>query len=318
MPKINQVITPKITNDFRLALEDWASWLTNERRISKNTFDSYRRDIYNFINFINEYKGEIPSLSILNTLSPTDFRAWVSSRITDGLSRSSVARAVSSLRNLFRFLDFHGHITNQSLAVIKTPSPSKPIPKPLTEIEALELLRHATDFSSNPWVKARDTAILTMLYGSGLRISEALNLNQGDFSGNQVIKIVGKGQKERVVPVLSIVNQRIETYRNLCPFPREKNKPLFYGLRGGRLNPRIVQRTVRAIRTKIGLPQTATPHSLRHSFATHLLASGGDLRTIQELLGHSSLSTTQMYTEVDSNRLMEVHNRSHPRAISTG
>jgi integrase/recombinase XerC len=240
----------------------------------------------------------------------------MTARLKEGRSRTTIARAMSALRNLFRFLDRTGLVHNQALAAVKAPKPTKSVPKPLLPEDALALLRRALEAATEPWIGARNVAVLTLLYGCGLRIDEALSLNQVDAPAGDVMMVTGKGNKQRVVPVLPVVRDAIENYRALCPYSNETEKPLFYGSRGGRLNPGIVQRTMRGLRADLGLPETATPHALRHSFATHLLARGGDLRTIQELLGHASLSTTQRYTDVDAARLIEVYDRFHPRAVS--
>jgi integrase/recombinase XerC len=301
--------------DLQAALEDWRRWLITERRTSDHTVDGYCRDIAAFLGFLNDYRGETPNLPILADLKPAEFRAWLASRLQDGLSRTSIARAMSALRNLFRFLDRTGRVHNPALNAVKVPKPPKSVPKPLNADDALALLRRASETATEPWVGARDVAILALLYGCGLRIDEALSLNQRDVPTGEVMTITGKGNKQRIVPVLPVVTDAIGVYRSACPFPLDADRPLFYGSRGARLNAGIVQRTMRRLRADLGLPDTATPHALRHSFATHLLAGGGDLRTIQELLGHASLSTTQRYTDVDTRQLINVYDRSHPRAI---
>ncbi|MEX2455645.1 MAG: tyrosine recombinase XerC [Rhodospirillaceae bacterium] len=301
--------------DLRAALGDWQRWLADERRTSQHTIDGYCRDVAAFLQFLSDHLGEHADLSALAGLRPADFRAWLAARLNAGLSRTSIARAMSSLRNLFRFLDRTGRVHNQSLAAVKAPKPPRSVPKPLNADDALALLRRAAEAAPEPWIAARDVAILTLLYGCGLRIDEALSLNQRDMPRGDTMMITGKGNKQRVVPVLPVVADALRAYRAACPFPGEPDRPLFYGLRGARLNPGVVQRTMRSLRADLGLPDTATPHALRHSFATHLLAGGGDLRTIQELLGHASLSTTQRYTDVDTQKLIEVYDRAHPRAV---
>lgn len=302
--------------DLLAALEDWQRWLITERRTSPHTVDAYCRDVASFLEFIRDHRGETADLPALADLTPADFRAWLAARLGDGLSRTSITRAMSALRNLFRFLDRTGRVDNQSLAAVKAPKPPKSVPKPLNAEDAVALLRRAVELAPEPWVGARDVAILTLLYGCGLRIDEALSLNQEDAPAGDTMSITGKGNKERIVPVLPVVIDAVNRYRDACPYSTEADNPLFYGARGARLNPGIVQRTMRTLRADLGLPETATPHALRHSFATHLLAGGGDLRTIQELLGHASLSTTQRYTDVDTQKLIEVYDRAHPRAAS--
>ena len=316
MPGAEKLIRFTAQADLLAAIDDWRRWLITERRTSDHTVDGYCRDLAAFLEFLQEHQGETPDLATLADLTPADFRSWLAARIRAGLSRTSIARAMSALRNLFRFLDRTGRVSNQALAAVKAPKPPKSVPKPLNIEDALLLLHRAAEIAAEKWVGARDVALLTLLYGCGLRIDEALSLNQREAPAGDTMMITGKGNKQRVVPVLPVVIDAIAVYRAACPFPSGTDMPLFYGVRGGRLNPGIVQRTMRTLRADLGLPETATPHALRHSFATHLLAGGGDLRTIQELLGHASLSTTQRYTDVDTQKLIEVYDRSHPRALA--
>ncbi|MEC7489746.1 MAG: tyrosine recombinase XerC [Pseudomonadota bacterium] len=301
--------------DLVAAIDDWRRWLTTERRTSTHTVDGYCRDLSRFLNFLKKHRGEVPNFLMLSDLEPLDFRSWIASRLRDGLSRTTVSRSMSAVRNFFRFLDQTDRVHNHSLVSVSAPKPHKSVPKPLNSQDAIALLRRALEVARQPWVGARDVAILTLLYGCGLRIDEALGLNQRDAPTGKTIVITGKGNKQRIVPILPTVIDTVDTYRKICPYSTRNDQPLFYGARGARLNPGIIQRTVRTLRSDLGLPETATPHALRHSFATHLLAGGGDLRTIQELLGHASLSTTQRYTDVDTTKLVEVYNRAHPRAI---
>ena len=316
MPGPGRLIRFAAQPDLLAALEDWQRWLSAERRTAANTVDGYRRDVATFLDFIADHTGGAADLATLSDLRPADFRAWLAARLDDGLSRTSLARAMSALRNLFRFLDRTGRVHNQALAAIKTPKPPKAVPKPLAAADAIEVIRHAVEIAPEPWVGARDAAIFALLYGCGLRIDEALSLDQRQAPESDTMVVTGKGNKQRVVPVLPVVVDAVRAYRACCPWSTEPDRPLFYGARGGRLNAGVVQRTMRAIRADLGLPDSATPHALRHSFATHLLSGGGDLRTIQELLGHASLSTTQRYTDVDTDRLIEVYDRSHPRAVT--
>ncbi len=309
--------------DLLAALEDWRLWLVAERRMSTHTVSAYCRDVAAFLKFLrthpNETDKQLPPADItaLTKLTATDFRRWLATLLASGLTRTSTTRKMSSLRNMFRFLDRNGWVGNPALAAVTTPKPHKSVPKPLNADDALALLRRAIEVAREPWIGARDVAILAMLYGCGLRIDEALSLNQGDVPSGDSIVITGKGKKERIVPVLPAVIEAVSKYREACPYPTDANKPLFYGARGARLNPGILQRTVRTLRADLGLAETVTPHALRHSFATSLLIGGGDLRTIQELLGHASLSSTQRYTDVDTQRLSEVYNRAHPRATAS-
>jgi integrase/recombinase XerC len=308
------LIRTPAAGDLIEAANAWRGWIADERRAARNTLDAYTRDLDAFLEFLGDHLGEAPDLKALSALTAADFRSYLARRANIGLSHSSTARAMSSLRSFFRFLEKTGRATNPAIAAVRAPRPKPPIPKPLTEDEALEVLGAAAEGGREPWIAKRDMALMTLLYGCGLRIAEALSLNAGDMPGGDTMTVTGKGDKQRVVPVLPVVADAIRDYLAACPFPKTRDAPLFRGARGGRLNPGVVQRRMREIRAALALPETATPHALRHSFATHLLGAGGDLRTIQELLGHASLSTTQRYTSVDSERLAAVHRAAHPRA----
>ncbi|MEA4837971.1 MAG: tyrosine recombinase XerC [Rhodospirillaceae bacterium] len=296
------------------AIAGWRSWLADERRASAHTLDGYGRDIAAFLTFLSGHLGKEPGLADLAALTAPDFRAFLSERASEGLGRTSMARTMSSLRSLFRHLDRRGSVHNPALTAVRAPRPPRSVPKPLARNEALETLAAAGEEAAQPWIAARDAALFTLLYGCGLRLGEALALNGQDIPENGVMTITGKGRKQRLVPVLPVVRDAVAHYRDQCPWPMDRDRPLFVGARGKRLNPGVVQRQMRHLRALLGLPDSATPHALRHSFATHLLAEGGDLRTIQELLGHASLSTTQRYTEVDSHKLIDIYRKSHPRA----
>jgi len=296
------------------AVEDWWNWLAHERRVSPNTLDGYGRDLAAFLRFMAEHLGFPPGLPDLEGLTAADFRSWLARRSAEGLSRTSTARAMSTLRGFFRHLEKRGLASNPAVAGVRTPRIPKSVPKALDVAEALETVETVADFSDEPWVAKRDVAVLTLLYGCGLRIGEALSLDRGQAPKGDTLIVTGKGNKQRLVPVLPVVREAIDDYLAACPYGLESNDPLFVGLRGKRLDPGIVQKRMRDVRHMLGLPETATPHALRHSFATHLLAGGGDLRTIQELLGHASLSTTQRYTDVDSARLTAIYRAAHPRA----
>lgn len=296
------------------ALAAWQAWLGDERRVSAHTLDGYGRDLAAFLAFLTDHLGGEPRLQDLERLAAADFRAYLARRSGDGLSRSSLARAMSTLRGFFRFLDRTGRLHNAALSAVRAPRPPASVPKPLAADEALEALETAAELQEEPWLAARDTALFTMLYGCGLRLGEALSLNRRDVPKGEAMVVTGKGRKQRVVPVLPVVDAALADYLSLCPFAHGEDAPLFVGARGKRLNPGVVQRQMRRLRALLGLPATATPHALRHSFATHLLAGGGDLRTIQELLGHASLSTTQRYTQVDQARLTGIYRQAHPRA----
>ncbi len=296
------------------AVDDWRAWLAYERRASAHTLDAYGRDLAAFLGFLSEHLGFAPGLADLEALRTADFRAFLANRATQGLSRTSMARAVSALRGFFRFLERNGLAANAAIGALRTPKVARSVPRALAPDEAREVLGKVETVSDDPWIGKRDTALFTLLYGCGLRIGEALGLNRGDLPKGDTMVITGKGDKQRVVPVLAVVREAVGDYLAHCPHQVGRDGPLFLGARGGRLNPGVVQRQMRRLRISLGLPETATPHALRHSFATHLLAGGGDLRTIQELLGHASLSTTQRYTDVDTASLTAVYRDAHPRA----
>ncbi len=296
------------------AIEDWRGWLAHERRASRHTLDAYGRDVAAFLRFLAGHLGFPPGLRDLDGLTPADFRSYLASRAGEGLGRTSVARAMSTLRGFFRFLDRAGLAHNAAIGGIRTPRVPQSVPKALTEADARMAVEAVGDLSDEPWVARRDTALLLLLYGCGLRIGEALALNRSQAPAGETMVVTGKGSKQRMVPVLPVVARAIDDYLAACPYPLGDDDPLFVGVRGKRLNAGVVQRQVRRLRALLGLPETATPHALRHSFATHLLSGGGDLRTIQELLGHASLSTTQRYTAVDAGHLTAVYRKAHPRA----
>jgi len=293
-------------------------WLAGERRASSHTLDAYARDLSSFCTFLLTHLGGEADLGALGGLKPADFRAFLAARQDEGLSRSSMARLMSTLRGFFKYLDRHDLGHNPAIGAVKSPRPPKSIPKPLAADEALEALSTAGELHDEPWLAARDVALFTLLYGCGLRLGEALGMAKRDVPKGDTMVITGKGRKQRMVPVLAVVREAIAKYLSLCPYALAAEGPLFVGARGAKLNPGVVQRQMRRLRLLLGLPDTATPHALRHSFATHLLAGGGDLRTIQELLGHSSLSTTQRYTKVDAARLKGVYDAAHPRAKAQG
>ena len=300
--------------DLAHAIAGWRDWLAGEKRASPHTLDGYARDLAAFLAFLSEHLGGEADLVALSGLSAADFRAFLAWRGDQGLARSSLARTMSTLRGFFRFLDRGGLAHNPALTLVKSPRPPRSVPKALAAEEALETVSAAGELQDEPWLAARDVALFTLLYGCGLRLGEALAMNRRDLPRADSMVISGKGRKQRLVPVLPVVRDALAEYLRLCPLSPAPDQALFVGLRGGRLNPGVVQRQMRRLRHLLGLPETATPHALRHSFATHLLAGGGDLRTIQELLGHASLSTTQRYTAVDSARLSSVYDRAHPRA----
>lgn len=301
--------------DVQDALADWQRWMRSERIVSPHTLSAYAADVGEFLRFTTEYRGgSPPSLNDLAALKAGDFRAWLSRLAMDGLVGASRARKLAAVRNLFRWMDRSGRLHNPAIATLNTPKVLRPVPRPLTEIDTDRFLGEAEQDREEPWIGKRDRALFTLLYGCGLRISEALGLARKDAPLGETLRVTGKGRKERMIPVLPAVTEAVRAYLDTCPFTLAPDGPLFVGVRGGRLNAGIVQHQMQKLRGLMGLPESATPHALRHSFATHLLADGGDLRAIQDLLGHASLSTTQRYTDVESEQLMNVYRSAHPRA----
>lgn len=296
------------------AVAEWRGWLAYEKRASPHTIAAYSRDLGGFFSFLQGHLGQPPRLTDLETLTAADFRAWMARRASDGASRSSIARAMSVLRGFFRWLEREGHGSNHAIRAMRSPRQPAGIPKPLTLADADLLLDSVDLLPGQPWETQRDVALFTLLYGCGLRISEALQLNRGDAPVGESLTVTGKGNKQRMLPVLPIIRESVQAYLSLCPFQPNADEPLFIGLRGKRLNAGVAQKRLRELRLLLGLPDSVTPHALRHSFATHLLGNGGDLRAIQELLGHASLSTTQRYTAVDTGSLMAAYRAAHPRA----
>jgi integrase/recombinase XerC len=303
-----------VQSDAAEAFAIWRTWLASEKRASRHTLESYSRDIAGFFAFLATHVGEPVGLSELKTLRPADFRAWLAARRGAEMSATSNARALSSLRGFFRFLDRRGVAHNPHVASLRTPKPPKTLPKALVIADAARLVEDIGSLQEEPWIAARDVAVITMLYGCGLRIDEALSLDRNVLPLGDTLTVIGKGRKQRIVPLLPAVRAAVDDYVARCPWQPGPDGPLFLGARGKRLQAGIVQAQMRKARLALGLPETATPHALRHSFATHLLGAGGDLRAIQELLGHVSLSTTQRYTAVDAERLLEVYAKAHPRA----
>jgi len=299
--------------DLRAAIGLWTAWLAGERRASPHTVAAYGRDLAFFLDFLTEHLGELPELSTFARLLPADYRAFLAHRAAE-VERASIARGLSVVRTFIRFLERRGLAASPALAVLRTPKLPRSVPKPLSVVDAAEIVEAPTELVTSVWQAKRDVALLTLLYGCGLRLSEALGLKRSEAPRSDLITITGKGRKQRLVPVLPAVRDAIADYLAACPYALAAEGPLFVGARGGPLHPRIVQRQMQALRGMLGLPETATPHALRHSFATHLLGGGGDLRAIQELLGHASLSTTQRYTSVETERLLAVYDSAHPRA----
>jgi integrase/recombinase XerC len=305
--------------DVAVEVAHWRASLASERRMSAKTVEAYGRDVRQFLSFLAEHLGGKVTLARFTRLSPADVRAFMASRRAAGIGSRSLMRGLAGTRSFARFLEREGKGRVGALAAVRAPKVAQSLPKPLAVSAAKRIadLDLRAGETREPWVLARDAAVLALLYGSGLRISEALGLKRQDAPapGNgDVITVTGKGNKQRMVPVLPQVLRLIAGYVKLCPHDLPADGPLFVGARGGPLSPRVVQLAMARLRGALGLPDTATPHALRHSFATHLLARGGDLRAIQELLGHASLSTTQIYTAVDTERLVNVYRSTHPRA----
>lgn len=293
----------------------WLESLGNERRLATNTLEAYERDTRQFLTFLTRHLGGPATLSDIHTLRTADLRSFLAQRRREGSGARSLGRHLAGLRSFLRYLERNGLANAAAAGAIRAPKQPKSLPKPLSDRQALELVTTQAQLHEEPWIAARDAALLTVLYGCGLRISEALDLTPADVAeGATTLRVTGKGGKTRLVPLLPIVPQAIAVYQKLCPYHLAADEPLFRGARGGKLNPGVIQREMQKLRGALGLPDSATPHALRHSFATHLLAGGGDLRSIQELLGHASLSTTQVYTGVDQARLLDVYDRAHPRA----
>ena len=301
--------------DAARAAQGWLTSLKSERRMSPKTLEAYARDLGQFAGFMADHLGGAPSVADLAGLTASDFRAFLARRRNDGAESRTLARQLSSLRSFYRHAERTGLLRNAALSAIHSPKLPHAVPKPLSvEASARVVKADALALDDTPkWVLARDQAVLTLLYACGLRISEALALTPKHMGGD-VLTILGKGNKTRIVPILPAARTAIALYCELCPFALIETQPMFRGVKGGPLNARNIQLLIERLRGALGLPETATPHALRHSFATHLLANGADLRVIQELLGHASLSTTQVYTEVNRSHLLAQYRKAHPRA----
>ncbi len=317
---MNAPVSPEIlilaAPDLADGVERWRRHLAAERRASPETVEAYDRDVTQFLRFMTEHLGEPPTIAALSSLRPADLRSFLARRRAEGIGARSLGRNLAGVRSLARFLERREGLNAAPYRAVRSPKAGKSLPKPLIASAARRLTDAGESLAEEPWVAARDAAVFTLLYGCGLRISEALALTPATAPRGEVraLRVTGKGGKTRVVPVLPIVVRAIEDYLGRVPFALDAEAPLFRGVKGGPLSPRIIQLAMERMRGALGLPDTATPHALRHSFATHLLGAGGDLRTIQELLGHASLSTTQVYTGVDAARLLDVWAKTHPRA----
>jgi integrase/recombinase XerC len=300
------------------AYAGWLTSLSGERRLSPKTVEAYARDVRQFFLFLREHLGDPPGVSRFVELKPLDLRAFMAARRREGIESRSLMRQLAALRSFARHLEREGLGTPAAFAAVKGPRLAKGLPKPLPSGAARAVTEAASRAGEarEPWILARDAAAFALMYGSGLRIAEALSILRQDAPVGDIdsVTVLGKGGKTRSVPVIAPVRGAVEAYLALCPYRLPGDGPLFVGQKGGPLSPRIIQLAMAGLRGALGLPDTATPHALRHSFATHLLARGGELRSIQELLGHASLSTTQIYTQVDSARLLAAYDAAHPRA----
>jgi integrase/recombinase XerC len=320
-PEAAPLTAPEPVIAIRVSLEaacaQWLSWLTFERRLSPRSLDAYQRDVAAFVNFMRAHRGGAEEISALAKLAAADLRAYLAFRrnADDGLSDRSLVRALASIRSFLRFCDRRLGVKTHALSLVKGPRLKPPPPRPVDEEAAFALIEQAGDAENQePWIRARDAALITLLYGAGLRISEALGITGADLPLGNSLRVLGKGGKERFAPLLPAVRDAMDAYLALLPSQPLAEDAAFRGVRGGPMGPRAAQRLMERMRIKLGLPETATPHALRHAFATHLLAHGGDLRAIQELLGHTNLSTTQRYAEVESGRLLAAFDAAHPRA----
>jgi integrase/recombinase XerC len=293
--------------------EQWLAALAHERRMSPHTLRAYGDDASRFLSFLQDHLGKKPDERALSKITPADIRAFITVRRKDGLGLRGVRRALSAIRSFFRHLEREEILANPAARAVHTPKLARTLPRPLSEADAARTLECAGD-NDVEWIAARDTALLTLLYGTGLRISEALSLRRRDVPLGEWLTIVGKRNKERIVPVLPLVRDGVAVYASRIPFAGSRDAPLFLSRRGKPMGAREAQALMQRLRSALGLSDSATPHALRHSFATHLLGNGGDLRAVQELLGHASLSTTQTYTDIDTKKLLDVYQKAHPRA----
>ncbi|MEQ1489635.1 MAG: tyrosine recombinase XerC [Terricaulis sp.] len=297
-------------------LSQWIAHLREERRFSENSVEAYERDVAAFLGFLSGHLGGEVGAQELAELEPRDLRAYLAHRRQglDALSDRSISRALAAIRSFYRYLERRHGVKNARLALVRGPKLKRSLPRPVSEGAALNLITEATASGADEWQGARDAALLTLLYAAGLRISEALALTGGDLPLPDVLRVQGKGGKERVVPLLSQAREAVARYVEMCPYAMDEDAPLFRASRGGAFSPRMAQALMERLRMALGLPASATPHALRHSFATHLLANGADLRAIQDLLGHESLSTTQAYTSVEAQKILQAYRRAHPRS----
>lgn len=296
------------------AVNRWLAELAAIGARAENTVEAYRTDVFGFLSFLQTHEAGSFGTAHLARIGTREMRAWMAHERGRGVSPRSLARALSAVKNFIGWMGEKENFDPSAVLMTRSPRFQKKLPRPLAKDAARSMIETVELQSTTDWVARRDTAVITLMYGCGLRISETLGLKGRDLPLGDTLRIVGKGSKERIVPVINVARTSLQSYLAICPFEMEADAPVFRGVRGKALNPRLIQKVMENARAQLGLPATATPHAMRHSFATHLMNAGGDLRSIQELLGHASLSTTQAYTAVDTARLMDVYNAAHPRA----
>lgn len=319
MPDTFPLFQTCCADDVAEKVAEWLGWLKSERRAAAATVDSYGHDVAGFLKFGAGHLNKRVGMDDLSRLSLTDFRSWLAHSARNGLQASSRARAVAGVRSFFRWLDHSGNLHNSAVGLVRHPRLARRLPRPMGKEEIADVLHSSQSLTldGEEWLGYRDEALFTLLYGTGVRLGEALSLTHGDLASGSQIRVTGKGGKQRIVPLLPAVTKILARYLKACPYEKSGGKfPVFVGARGARLNPAVAERRLRMLRKMLHLPDSVTPHALRHSFATHLLTAGADLRSLQELLGHSSLSTTQLYTQVDPQHLARSYASFHPRARS--
>jgi integrase/recombinase XerC len=300
---------------MEIILKSWEEFLNHEKGFSAHTVSAYITDLNYFLKFISMHHSLIASINLLEKLSLQDFRAWLAYRKKENFAFSSTTRSIAAVKNFFKYLIRFHNFSSKAIFNLKSPKIASSLPKALNEKQVFQSIETAHEVAKEPWLALRDQALLYLLYGCGLRISEALALKVKDLSQDFLI-VRGKGNKERKVPLIETIIKHISNYLILCPFTLEENDFIFIGKQGKVLNPGVFQRQIRYLRNQLNLPQTVTPHAFRHSFATHILTNGGDLKSIQELLGHQDLKTTQKYTKIDAKHLLDVYNKTHPHGES--
>ncbi len=304
----------KCAGDLADKLIKWDDYLRYEKQVSPHTLRAYGSDVSHFINFMFDHFSKQPCLNDISELNIRDFRSWLSKKTIQEASNASRARSLSGVKNFLTWLDKQGIVHNAAINTVRSPKLPHKLPRPLQTEQAINVIENAGMLEKHDWIGARNHALFMLLYGCGLRINEALSLNLKDLPRDGFLRVMGKGQKERLVPTLPLVEKTLNEYIEECPYPSSQNRAIFLGSRGGRLNQGVAQKAMRDIRGLLGLPENATPHALRHSYATHLLQNGANLREIQELLGHASLSTTQRYTELNAEEMLRIYKSAHPRA----